>query len=67
MNRQDDLLHQVECYLDDHGSLTEDLADALVGEVRRLRSALFDIRDADYRGNPHPSVAIARRALEGRQ
>lgn len=36
----------------------------LQNTVETYERALIDIRDMDYRGNPHPSSTIARLALE---
>jgi hypothetical protein len=33
-------------------------------EIERLRAALKEIRDMDYRGNKHSSHYIAKQALE---
>jgi len=40
---------------------------ALTEERDRLREALRQVRDMDYRGNPHPSAGIARAALEAEE
>lgn len=38
--------------------------DGVAPEMQRMRSALVDIANMDYRGNKHPSADLARKALK---